>query len=62
MNTTALIMNWNQQKDMFKQKLAHDTNSNFLFEEMKKDLMFGRLQIKNSRMGAIESVKVCLIN
>ncbi|MDZ4704579.1 MAG: CsbD family protein [Saprospiraceae bacterium] len=37
---------WNEQKGKLKQKFALLTDNDLLFEEGKKDEMFGKLQIK----------------
>jgi len=37
---------WNEQKGKLKQKFALLTDDDLLFEEGKKDEMFGKLQIK----------------
>lgn len=46
MNTTEVKGNWNEQKGKLKQKFATLTDNDLLFEEGKKDEMFGRVQIK----------------
>jgi len=46
MNTTEVKGNWNEQKGKLKQKFATLTDNDLMFEEGKKDEMFGRLQIK----------------
>jgi uncharacterized protein YjbJ (UPF0337 family) len=46
MNTTEVKGTWNEQKGKLKQKFAALTDSDFLFEEGKKEEMMGRLQIK----------------
>ena len=38
--------NWNEQKGKLKQKFAMLTDNDLMFEEGKKDEMFGRLQVK----------------
>ncbi|MFH2144162.1 MAG: CsbD family protein [Bacteroidota bacterium] len=38
--------NWNEQKGKLKQKFAILTDNDVMFEEGKKDEMFGKLQIK----------------
>jgi uncharacterized protein YjbJ (UPF0337 family) len=45
-NLTELKGNWNEQKGKLKQKFALLTDDDLMFEEGKKDEMFGRLQIK----------------
>jgi len=46
MNKTEIKGNWNEQKGKLKQKFAMLTDNDLMFEEGKKDEMFGRLQIK----------------
>jgi uncharacterized protein YjbJ (UPF0337 family) len=46
MNTTEAKGNWNEQKGKLKQKFAVLTDNDLMFEEGKKDEMFGKLQIK----------------
>ena len=46
MNTTEVKGNWNEQKGKLKMKFAALLDNDLLFEEGKKDEMFGRLQIK----------------
>ena len=46
MNTTEVKGNWNEQKGKLKQKFATLTDNDLMFEEGKKDEMYGRLQIK----------------
>jgi uncharacterized protein YjbJ (UPF0337 family) len=46
MNTTELEGKWNEQKGKLKQKFAVLTDNDLMFEEGKKDEMFGKLQIK----------------
>ncbi|NEW82495.1 MAG: CsbD family protein [Mariniphaga sp.] len=46
MNTQELKGNWNEQKGKLKQQFAVLTDNDLMFEEGKKDEMFGRLQIK----------------
>jgi uncharacterized protein YjbJ (UPF0337 family) len=45
-NATELKGNWNEQKGKLKQKFAVLTDNDLMFEEGKKDVMLGRLQIK----------------
>jgi uncharacterized protein YjbJ (UPF0337 family) len=45
-NTTELKGNWNEQKGKLKQKFAVLTDNDLMFEEGKKDEMFGKLQKK----------------
>ena len=46
MNTTELKGTWNEQKGKLKQKFAELTDNDLMFEEGKKDEMFGKIQIK----------------
>ena len=46
MNTTTIKGNWNEEKGKLKQKFASLTDNDLMFEEGKKDEMFGRLQAK----------------
>jgi len=46
MNKTEVKGNWNEQKGRLKQKLAILTDNDLMFEEGKKEEMFGRIQIK----------------
>jgi uncharacterized protein YjbJ (UPF0337 family) len=46
MNTTEIKGNWNEQKGKLKMKFANLTDNDLMFEEGKKEEMFGRLQIK----------------
>jgi len=46
MNTTKIEGNWNKQKGKLKQKFAVLTDNDLMFEEGKKDEMFGKLQVK----------------
>ena len=46
MNTTEAKGNWNKQKGKLKMKFAALLDNNLIFEEGKKDEMFGKLQIK----------------
>jgi uncharacterized protein YjbJ (UPF0337 family) len=46
MNTTEVKGNWNEQKGKLKQKFASLTDNDFMFEEGRKDEMYGKLQIK----------------
>ncbi len=45
MNSTELKGNWNEQKGKLKQQFAVLTDNDLMFEEGKKDEMFGKLQI-----------------
>ncbi len=46
MNTTEAKGNWNEQKGKLKMKFAALLDNDLIFEEGKKDVMFGKLQIK----------------
>lgn len=46
MNTTELKGTWNEQKGKLKQKFAELTDNDLMFEEGKKEEMFGKIQIK----------------
>jgi len=46
MNSTEVKGNWNEQKGKLKQKFAVLTDNDLMFDEGKKDEMFGKLQIK----------------
>jgi len=46
MNTTEVKGNWNEQKGKLKQKFAILTDNDLMFEEGKKDEMYGKLQLK----------------
>jgi uncharacterized protein YjbJ (UPF0337 family) len=46
MNKTELKGNWNEQKGKLKQRFAVLTDNDLMYEEGKKDEMFGNLQIK----------------
>ncbi len=46
MNPTELEGNWNELKGKLKQKFAVLTDNDLMFEEGKKEEMFGKLQIK----------------
>jgi uncharacterized protein YjbJ (UPF0337 family) len=46
MNNTELKGNWNEQKGKLKKKFAFLTENDLMFEEGKKEEMFGKLQIK----------------
>ncbi len=45
-NLSELKGNWNEQKGRLKQKFAVLTDDDLMFEEGRKDEMFGKLQIK----------------
>lgn len=44
MDTVEIKGNWNEQKGKLKQKFAVLTDNDLLFEEGKKDELFGKLQ------------------
>lgn len=46
MNTTQLQGNWNELKAKLKMKFAVLTDNDLMFEEAKKEEMYGRLQTK----------------
>ena len=46
MNTTEAKGNWHEQKGKLKQKFANLTDNDLMFDNGKKEEMFGRLQIK----------------
>ncbi len=46
MNKTEVKGNWNEQKGKLKQKFAVLTDNDLMYEEGKKEEMFGKLQIK----------------
>ena len=46
MNTTEVKGNWNEQKGKLKQKFAALLDNDLMFEDGKKEEMFGKLQIK----------------
>ena len=46
MNPNIIPGNWAEQKSRLKMKFASLTNNDFLFEEGRKEEMYGRLQIK----------------
>jgi uncharacterized protein YjbJ (UPF0337 family) len=46
MNTTEAKGNWNEKKGKLKQKFAVLTDNDLMYEEGKKDEMYGKLQIK----------------
>jgi uncharacterized protein YjbJ (UPF0337 family) len=46
MNKTEVKGNWNEQKGKLKQRFATLTDNDLMYEEGKKDEMFGKLQIK----------------
>jgi uncharacterized protein YjbJ (UPF0337 family) len=46
MNKTELKGNWNELKGKLKQRFAVLTDNDLMFDEGKKEVMFGELQIK----------------
>jgi uncharacterized protein YjbJ (UPF0337 family) len=46
MNPTEATGNWNEQKGKLKQKFAALLDNDLMFENGKKEEMFGKLQIK----------------
>ncbi len=46
MNSTELKGNWNEQKGKLKKKFAVLTDNDLMYQEGRKEEMFGRLQIK----------------
>jgi uncharacterized protein YjbJ (UPF0337 family) len=46
MNKTEVKGNWNEQKGKLKQKFAVLTDNDLMYEEGKREEMFGKLQIK----------------
>jgi len=46
MNTTEVKGNWNEQKGKLKLKFGYLTDNDLMFEDGKKDVMLGKLQIK----------------
>jgi len=46
MNKSELKGNWNEQKGRLKQKYAFLTDNDLMFEEGRKEEMYGKLQIK----------------
>lgn len=46
MNSIELKGNWNEQKGKLKQQFAILTDNDLMFEEGKKDEMYGKIQIK----------------
>jgi len=46
MNTTEVKGSWNEQKGKLKQKFAVLTDNDLMFEEGKREEMYGKLQIK----------------
>jgi uncharacterized protein YjbJ (UPF0337 family) len=46
MNTTEVKGNWNEQKGKLKKQFANLTDNDLMYEEGKKEEMFGKLQVK----------------
>lgn len=46
MNTSEVLLNWNERKDKLKQKFGFLTDNDLMFEEGKKEVMLAKLQIK----------------
>jgi uncharacterized protein YjbJ (UPF0337 family) len=46
MNSIEMKGNWNEQKGKLKQKFAMLTDNDLMYEEGKREEMFGKLQIK----------------
>lgn len=46
MNTTEVKGSWIEQKGKLKQKFATLTDDDLMFEEGKKEEMFGKIQVK----------------
>ena len=46
MNKTEVKGNWHEQKGKLKQKFANLTDNDLMYEEGKKEEMFGKLQVK----------------
>ena len=46
MNITEIKGNWTEQKGKLKQQFAVLTDNDLMFEEGKKDEMYGKIQIK----------------
>jgi uncharacterized protein YjbJ (UPF0337 family) len=46
MNTSFIKGNWNEMKGKLKQKYAHLTDNDLIYEEGKEDELLGRLQKK----------------
>jgi uncharacterized protein YjbJ (UPF0337 family) len=46
MNKTEINGNWNEQKGRLKKSFAILTDNDLMFDEGKKDVMLGKLQIK----------------
>ncbi|NVO18871.1 MAG: CsbD family protein [Bacteroidetes bacterium] len=57
MNTNEFKGTWNETKGKLKQKFAILTDNDLMFEEGKKEEMYGRLQIKLGKSKA-ELLKV----
>jgi uncharacterized protein YjbJ (UPF0337 family) len=46
MNTTEIKGSWNEQKGKLKQRYALLTDNDLIYEEGRKEEMYGRLQVK----------------
>jgi uncharacterized protein YjbJ (UPF0337 family) len=46
MNTSEVLLNWNERKSKLKQKFGFLTDNDLMFEEGKKEVMLEKLQIK----------------
>ena len=46
MNSTEVKGTWNEKKGKLKQKFAFLTENDLMFEEGKKEEMYGKLQVK----------------
>lgn len=46
MNTSEVIVNWNERKGKLKQKFGFLTDNDLLFEDGKKEEMLVKLQLK----------------
>lgn len=46
MNIKEVKGNWNEQKGKLKQKFAILTDNDLMYEDGKKDIMLGKIQIK----------------
>ena len=46
MNTIQVKGNWNEQKGKLKQKFAQLTDNDLMFDEGRKEEMYGKLQVK----------------
>jgi uncharacterized protein YjbJ (UPF0337 family) len=46
MSTSKTILNWNERKDILKQKFGSLTDTDLMYAEGKKEIMLVKLQIK----------------